>query len=99
MLGGLSTRSIEYSVLKKFLTENRHEYQVEEDDKEMTITFSPAAPTAKGKLGSSTYMKVLGRKAGEMVEIVRLTVIEEDGAADVSVESLDGWLDFVKNVY
>ena len=43
--------------------------------------------------------KVLGRKAGEMVEIVRLTVIEEDGAADVSVESLDGWLDFVKNVY
>jgi hypothetical protein len=95
----MSSRSLEYAVLKKFLDENRNEYSVREDEKEMLITFAPASPSAKGKLGSSTYMKVLCEKKGETVEVVRLTVIEEGEESEVSVESLDGWLDFVKNVY
>jgi hypothetical protein len=95
----MSSRSLEYAVLKKFLDENRNEYTVREDEKEMLITFAPASPSAKGKLGSSTYMKVLCEKKGETVEVVRLTVIEEGEESEVSVESLDGWLDFVKNVY
>ncbi len=44
-------------------------------------------------------MKVVGRKEGGMVEIVRHIVIQDGEASDVSVEALDGWLDFVKNVY
>jgi hypothetical protein len=99
MVYRLSTRFVDYAVLKKFLDENRNEYTVKEDEKEISITFSPLSPTAKGKLGSSTYMKVLGRKVEGRVEIVKLTVIEGEEASDVDVESLDGWLDFVKNVY
>jgi hypothetical protein len=99
MVNRLSARTIDYSVLKKFLADKKNEYAVEEDENEIAITFSPLSPTAKGRLGSSTYMKVLGRKREGVVEIVKLTVIEGEEASDVSVESLDGWLDFVKNVY
>ncbi len=95
----MSTRSLEYAVLKKFLDENRNEYTVREDDKEILITFSPASPSARGKLGYSTYMRVLCEKRGETVEVVKLTVVEDGEESEVSVESLDGWLDFVKNVY
>jgi hypothetical protein len=95
----MSTPSLEYAVLKKFLDENRNEYAVREDEKEMLITFSPVSPTARGKLGASTYMKVLCEKRGELVEVVKLTVVEDGEESEVSVESLDGWLDFVKNVY
>jgi hypothetical protein len=90
---------MEYAVLKKFLDENRNEYTVREDEKEILITFAPASPSARGKLGSSTYMRVLCEKKGNTVEIVKLTVIEDGEESEVSVESLDGWLDFVKNVY
>ena len=95
----MSTREVDYSVLRKFLDDNKNEYAVEEDDQKIVITFSPVSPSAKGRLGSSTYMRVLGEKKNGKVEIVRLTVIEGDESSDVSVESLDGWLDFVKNVY
>ncbi len=99
MVYRLSTRTVDYDVLKKFLNENRNEYSVEEDKEEITITFAPLAPTARGKLGSSTYMKVVGRKVGGTVEIVKHIVIQDGEESEVSVESLDGWLDFVKNVY
>ncbi|MGA1974553.1 MAG: hypothetical protein ABSG92_02865 [Conexivisphaerales archaeon] len=95
----MSTCSIDYAVLRKFLDGNKNEYSVKEDDREIVITFSPASGAARGKLGSSTYIRVLGEKKGSSVEIVRLTVIEDDEANDVSVESLDGWLNFVKNVF
>jgi hypothetical protein len=88
-----------YGVLKKFLEENRSEYEVEEDQAKIVITFMPAAASAKGKLGESTYMRLYGEKRGDEVAIVKLTVIEEDQESEVSVESLDGWLDYVKNVY
>jgi hypothetical protein len=99
MVSRLSTRSVEYGVLKKFLDESKNEYSVQEDEKEISITFSPLSPTAKGKLGPATYMRVLGKKVEGTVEIVKLTVMEGEEASEVSVESLDGWLDFVKNVY
>lgn len=95
----MSTRSLEYAVLKKFLDDNRNEYAVREDEKEILITFSPASPSARGKLGPSTYMRVLCEKKGDIVKMVKLTVIEDGEESEVSVESLDGWLDFVKNVY
>jgi hypothetical protein len=99
MWNRMSTRSLEYAVLKKFLDENRNEYTVREDEKELLITFSPASPSARGKLGSATYMRVLCEKKGEMVEVAKLTVVDDGEESEVSVESLDGWLDFVKNVY
>jgi hypothetical protein len=88
---------VEYGVLKKFLEGKRGEYSLEEDENEISITFLPLAPLAKGKLGFATYMKVFGRKVEGRVEMVRVTIIEGEEESEVSVESLDGWLDFVKN--
>ncbi len=95
----MSARTLPYGVLRKFLDENRNEYSVKEDDRSMVITFSPAAPAARGRLGESTFMRVFCEKEGGEVVVRKLTVIEGEEESEVSVESLDGWLDFVKNVY
>jgi len=93
-----SVHSISYADLKRFLDDNRNEYMVEEREGSIDITFLPAASAARQKLGESTYMKVHGVKKGDVVILDRLVVIEDDISSEVSLDSLDGWLDFVKDV-
>jgi len=95
----LSAHTVEYAVLKRYLDDNRGQYEVEEGEDDIVITFTPTSPNAKGWLGSSTFVKIVGRKVGGQVEIVKQTVIEGDESREVDVDSLDGWLDFVKNAY
>uniref|UniRef100_A0A7C4B9U9 Uncharacterized protein n=1 Tax=Thermofilum pendens TaxID=2269 RepID=A0A7C4B9U9_THEPE len=69
-------------------------YSVEEREGRLVISFSSL--DLEGVLGGYAEITIEGREEGGKVHLQRVTVVRNGRREEVSVEALEGWLEYIE---
>jgi hypothetical protein len=85
--------SVTKSKLLSFLSRSGL-YSVEEREGRLVISFSSI--DLEGVLGGYAEITIEGREEGGRIHLQRVTVVRNGRREEVSVEALEGWLEYIE---
>ncbi|MFZ8854578.1 MAG: hypothetical protein ACO2OQ_00235 [Thermofilaceae archaeon] len=85
--------SVTKSKLLSFLSRSGL-YSVEEREGRLVISFSSI--DLEGVLGGYAEITIEGKEEGDRIHLQRVTVVRNGRREEVSVEALEGWLEYIE---